>query len=326
MTVYLGIHIVRFKHEEIVRWGILHEGEVFPIDGEYESLAAFLKSGVDIARHMTIDAQQSLQLSQVECLSPVTAPTHIVCQGANYGAHREEAGLTADRPPFNLIFTKAPSTISGPFDDIIRPNHVKLLDYEIEIGLIIRKKIEQAVNVTKDNLHEYIAGFVITNDVSARDVQLTEGQWFKGKSYRTFCPVGPILYLIDEDEAGYIHNLELTLTVNGEVRQNAHTEQLLYKPEETLTSLSEMMDFYPGDLLLTGTPGGVALKLSPEELDLQLNAFAKHDEKMEKLVASQQINKDYLKDGDIVTAEVKSPDGKIHLGKQENKVVASNNY
>ncbi len=315
----MGIHVVRFEDNEM-KWGVLEEGRVYPIEGNFPTLSEFLKEGLTIAKQMEKNLEESFDIEGVTLVSPVTSPTQIVCQGANYGAHRQEAGLTADRPPFNLIFTKAASSITGPTNDILSPKNVKLLDYEIEVGLVIKNEITQQTAVTPDNLSDYIAGFVIANDVSARDTQFTEGQWYKGKSYRTFCPVGPVLYLIDEDEANYIHNLKLKLSINGEVRQAAHTEQLLYKPEETLTELSSLMSFYPGDLLLTGTPGGVALKLTPEDLDLLMNPFVKLDQKVKKLNESQANNQNYLKEGDTITCEVKSSDGKINLGKQQNKV------
>src|SRR5699024_11175908 len=120
--------------------------------------------------------------------SPVTKPSTITCQGANYSSHRQESGMTAERPEFNLIFGKAESSLCGYDADVIRPKGVKLLDYEIELGLVIKNEINQPVEVTEENLHQYVAGFVIMNDISARDVQLPEGQWLRGKSYRTFAP------------------------------------------------------------------------------------------------------------------------------------------
>lgn len=317
----MGLNIVRFEDRGMIKWGILRGDKVLRIEGNYGSLASFLKNGIPAAKDALLTSSNGMAFSSLNILSPVTTPAQIVCQGANYSAHREEAGLTAERPPFNLIFTKAPSSLTGPYDDILCPDHIRLLDYEIEVGLVIRQEIAEPIQVTPENFHEYIAGFVIANDVSARDTQLTEGQWFKGKSFRTFCPVGPFLYLIDDEEGNDIHNLELTLSVNGEVRQSAHTKQLLYKPEETLTSLSEMMSFYPGDLLLTGTPGGVAMQLSADDFDIVSSLSTSFDEKRERLMASQQNNPRYLKDGDLITCEVKSSDGKIDLGKQENKVV-----
>ncbi|MDC3415127.1 fumarylacetoacetate hydrolase family protein [Aquibacillus sp. 3ASR75-11] len=316
----MGISIVRYSDKGNTKWGVVKGEQVYPIPGHYRTLATFLEEGVQEAKNTLSRSNNGIALSAIQLLSPVTSPAQVVCQGANYSAHRQEAGLQGERPPFNLIFTKAPSSISGPNDDILSPSHVNLLDYEIELGLVIKKEITEEVNVDKDNFHEYVAGFVIANDVSARDVQFTEGQWYKAKSYRSFCPVGPILYLIEPEDTSYLHNLELTLTVNGEVRQSASTQQLLYKPEESLKELSGFMSFYPGDLLLTGTPGGVALKLTSEDFDQLSNPVAKLDDKIARLNEGQRENGHYLTEGDVVRCEIKSLDGEINLGVQENKV------
>lgn len=321
----MGLNIVYYQKNGEKKWGVLKNEQVFPITGTYETLAEFLNKGIHEARKAASVKESGIPYHSLQLLSPVTPPAQIICQGANYSAHRTEAGLQAQRPPFNLIFSKAAGSISGPHDDILCPSHVKLLDYEVEIGLVIGQKIVEPVNVTRENLFKYVAGFVIANDVSARDVQLTEGQWFKGKSYRTFCPIGPILYLIDPDEASYIHQLQLTLSVNGEVRQSASTSQLLYKPEETLTELSTIIDFYPGDLLLTGTPGGVALNLTDEDSQLLMNSFTSFEEKVERLASSQKKQSHYLKDGDLIISTAKTPDRKIDLGMQKNRVMFLSN-
>jgi 2-keto-4-pentenoate hydratase/2-oxohepta-3-ene-1,7-dioic acid hydratase in catechol pathway len=261
-------------------------------------------------------------LNAVELLSPVTKPSTITCQGVNYSSHRQESGMTADRPEFNLIFGKADSALCSHDSDVIRPEGVKLLDYEIELGLIIGGEISGPVEVTNENLHQYVAGLVIMNDISARDIQLPEGQWLRGKSYRTFAPAGPYLYILDENEYPKIHDLELNLWVNDELRQSANTNQLLFKPEETLTELSQVMDFSPGDVLLTGTPGGVAMNLSKTDLEDATRITAPLSEKVEGFLEAQADNTDYLKDGDVIRASIRSPDSSIDLGEQNNKVVA----
>ena len=149
---------------------------------------------------------------EITLLSPVTEDANIYCQGTNYGVHREEAGFTKDKPPYNLLFTKASSTLTSATADIICPEHVKLLDYEIELGLIIKKNITERTSITYDTLKDFIAGLVIANDISARDVQIVEQQWFKGKSYRGFCPVGPYIYLLEENDHKYLEQLVLPLS------------------------------------------------------------------------------------------------------------------
>lgn len=318
----MGLQIIRFKKEDQEKWGVIKDEEIIVLPESYATLNQFLKEGVNIAKDLFENSTEpTVLLDEVEVLSPVTAPARIICQGANYSSHREEAGLEAQRPPYNMIFSKADSSLSGAYADIVRPSHVKLLDYEIELGLIIGKEISEDSQITEENLHEYIAGLVLVNDVSARDIQLPEGQWLKGKSYRTFCPTGPFVYLLDSEEISQIHDLELNLWVNNELRQSANTNQLLFKPAETLEELAGIMDLSIGDLVITGTTGGVALNVPSEVINEILNPFVPGNKKMELLVESQLKSEKYLKDGDLVRAEIKSTDGTISLGTQQNKVV-----
>lgn len=320
----MGIKVVRFEMEKVIRWGVVSEDKLHVLQGSYSSLANFLEEGQEEARSMNGQQEtESLLLSEVTILSPITKPARIICQGANYSSHRVEAGLDAARPPFNLMFSKADSSLSGASTEIIRPPHVMLLDYEIELGLVIGTDITEPAQITEDNLHQYIAGVVIVDDVSARDVQLTQGQWLKGKSYRTLCPTGPYLYLLDKEEVPLIHNLELKLWVNDELRQSANTNQLLFKPAETLTELSEIMDLSKGDLVLTGTTGGVALNLSPELSKEMSSPVVSFQQKLDLLVENQLKSGKYLQDGDVIRCQIKSIDGMINLGEQINKVVPS---
>ena len=138
---------------------------------------------------------ETISLNEVTILSPVTTPARIVCQGANYSSHRAESGLEAKKPPFNLIFSKADSSLCGAYTEIIRPAHVQLLDYEIELGLVIGSEITEPVEVTEENLHQFVAGLVIFNDVSARDVQLTSRTMVKRKKLSYIWPNWTILLL-----------------------------------------------------------------------------------------------------------------------------------
>jgi len=316
--------VVRFEKDNQVQWGVVSNNRILVLQATYDSLAQFLEEGTEKARKLKQDGTgESLSLDEVTLLSPVTKPARIVCQGANYSSHRAEAGLEATRPPFNMIFSKADSSLCGANSEVIRPSNVQLLDYEIELGLVIGKEINESVEVNDENLHQYVAGLVIVDDVSARDVQLTEGQWLKGKSYRTFAPTGPFLYLLDQDETSLIHDLELNLWVNDELRQSANTNQLLFKPAESLTELSEIMDLSKGDLVITGTTGGVALNLSKEELTQISNISVPYEQKLDLLVKKQLSSGKYLKDGDVIRCQIRSANGAIDLGEQVNKVVAS---
>ncbi len=147
-------------------------------------------------------------------------------------------------------------------------------------------------------------------------------QWFQGKSYRSFCPAGPLLYLLDENEIEHISSMQLKLWVNGELRQSAQTNQLIHKPHTTLEHISRFSNMKPGDCLLTGTPGGVALGMNLKTgLSLVLN-MTKDSKRKAKFTRAQISNPHYLQDGDVVETEIKSRDGSISLGRQKNVVVS----
>jgi len=146
-------------------------------------------------------------------------------------------------------------------------------------------------------------------------------QWFQGKSYRSFCPAGPILYILDENEIKQLPQMQLKLWVNGKLRQDACTNQLIHKPHTTLEHASRFSNMKAGDCLLTGTPGGVALDMNLKTgLSLLLN-MTKDAKRKAKFTRAQASNPHYLKDGDIVESQIISGDGSIHLGRQKNTVV-----
>ncbi len=266
------------------------------------------------------ESLKRIAVNEATLLAPVTRDIQIFCQGLNYASHQEEGGIKA-RKGENLIFSKPPSTISGPFDDIVRPRGCELLDYEIELALIFKQDLPPHTQVTADNLLDYVGGFTLTNDVSARDFMFGAPmlQWFKGKGQRTFCPTGPILYLLDATEVGLLSDLQLTLSLNGEVRQDATTDQLIFKPEETLTELAAITDVSKGDMLLTGTPGGVILNANLKVGMAILLNFTNDEKRRKKLVQSQQSVR-YLQPGDKLTLSLKSKDGLREFGAQNNEV------
>jgi 2-keto-4-pentenoate hydratase/2-oxohepta-3-ene-1,7-dioic acid hydratase in catechol pathway len=257
----------------------------------------------------------------VKLLSPVTPNQQFVCQGANYRQHMIESGMNPDMKNYNMIFTKASSCIVPADTDVVKPRVVQFLDYEIELGLIMRKAIHGAVKVTNDNLHEYVAGAVIVNDYSARDIQIPQMQFYKGKSFRTFGPVGPWLTLLDVLDFPALKSLELKLTVNGEIRQNDTTANLVYGPAETLTELSSVHDFEAGDLLATGTPAGCALSV-PSPAKQKVAALLPEKKKWEIFLAVQSARPQYLQPGDVVETSIRAADGRVDLGVQRNRIVA----
>ncbi len=312
----MGWQIIRYAQQGAIHWGVVRNGNVTPLLGAYATLADFLTAGgAEQVRTLEQDGggAATIPLASVEALSPVTAPCRIVCQGTNYQAHRRE---TQTHPGFNLVFAKADSSLTSPRGPVVRPRDVQLLDYELELGLVLGRAITGPLQVRADHLEDVVAGLVMANDVSARDVQIPEEQWYRGKSFRTFCPVGPYFYLLDQGDAQRLGTLQLRLWVNGQLRQDATVDQLIYGPSATLALLSETIDLAPGDLLLTGTPGGVALH-PPTGLARRLGGLLPPARRMRAFVASQRKRPEYLHDGDVVTSTIATPDGTIDLGRQE---------
>ncbi|GAB3009183.1 fumarylacetoacetate hydrolase family protein [Streptomyces pseudoechinosporeus] len=309
--------VVRYAADGPARWGVLRGDKITPVPGEFGTTGELVE-GTTTGELAALDGEM-VDVNDVQLLSPVTRNQQFVCQGANYRQHMVESGMNHDDKTFNMIFTKARSSIAPADTYIIRPAHVRLLDYEIELGLVLRRAVTSPQRVTEANLHEFVAGVVIVNDYSARDVQLPQTQFYKGKSFRTFGPVGPYLVLLDPDEIGVLGDLRLRLSVNGVVRQRETTANLVFKPAETLTELSAVQDFAAGDLLAAGTPAGCALKVpSPEVVKLLgLLPAAKRWE----LVGKSQASRPYLQPGDVVEASITSRDSPVDLGVQRNRVV-----
>ena len=325
----MGLSVIRFSTHEGSDpcWGFLEMDRVYRLPWEDQQLVTIVENLESRRAQALANAQDTgLALSEVTLLSPLTSDCALICQGLNYAQHQAEAGLAQKdiRPEDNLIFAKSSASLCGARDDIIRPAECDLLDYEAELGLVIRRTIDAPVSLTAESLGDYVAGFVICNDVSARDQQIGAPgmQWFKGKSYRTFCPAGPVLYLLDEGEIEYLERLNISLQVNGEVRQQASTAQLLHKPHDTLSYLSRFSNLRPGDCLLTGTPGGVALEMDTKTgLAILLN-MRRDRRRKQKFRQAQLHRKAYLQDGDVVELQISSDDDVISLGEQRNTVVA----
>lgn len=315
----MAVNVVRFEHRERVRWGVLRERQVTPIGREFATTGELVR-GIAAPRLAELNGP-TLDVSDVTILSPVTRNQQFVCQGANYRRHMIESGVDPDVKMFNMIFTKASSCIVSAGSDVILPRSVKFLDYEIELGLVLRREIRGPVQVTDENLHEFVSGAVIVNDYSARDVQIPQMQFYKGKSFRTFGPVGPHLTLFDEGSIPLIKQLRLTLTVNGEVRQEDTTANLVYGPAETLTELSHVQDFDAGDLLSTGTPAGCALAV-PSPTKQRIAQLLPEKTRWNLFFQIQSKRAQYLKPGDLVEARIRSLDGTVDLGVQRNRVVA----
>lgn len=245
----------------------------------------FLANGVDKVRAAFAagELQELEGFSGERVGSPIARPSAVICVGMNYAAHAAESGA---EPPKNMvIFNKLPNTVVGPNDQVTIPKGSTKTDWEVELGVVIGKRASYLE--APEQSRDHIAGFVLANDLSEREwqLELSGGQWGKGKSAPGFSPVGPWLVTADEiDEK----NLGLRSWVNGEVRQDSNTSDLIFSVDHIVWELSQYMTLEPGDLILTGTPEGVALS----------GRFP------------------YLKDGDVVEMEI---DG---LGRQRQVCVA----
>lgn len=276
-----------------------------------------------LAEHEQIEAARgstrTVDPAILDLVSPVTASCRVVAQMTNFASHVKDSGLDPDTIPLTF-FRKTSGSLSGPFDDIVRPGHVRYLDYEVEIGLVIGRELPVGTQVTADNWASFVAGLVVTNDVSARDVQLPKTQFFESKSYPTFTPAGPSLVLLDDDELKRFGDLRLRLWVNGELRQNSVVDDdMIYSPLEALQALSRFQRLDAGDLLLTGTPGGTALSAPPKPVEM-IAAFLPPALKWKIFFQRQAQNPKYLKHGDVVEVAIGTDDAAIDLGRQRTVV------
>lgn len=313
-----AVHVVRFDYQDAIHWGVIRQGRITPIPGSFATTGDFIRQN-SIDNLLQLKGTE-LAESEVKLLSPLTRNQQFICQGANYRQHMIESGMDPDAKKYNMIFTKATSCLVPADSDLIKPKNVRFLDYEIELGLVMKRAISGATQVTDANLHEFIAGVVIVNDYSARDIQIPQMQFYKGKSFRTFGPVGPYLCLLDAKDMHYLKALHLSLTVNGQVRQSDSTANLVYGPAETLSELASVQDLDAGDLIATGTPAGCALSI-PSPAKQRIAALMPEAAKWKLFLKAQEGRTQYLKPGDVVEARICSADGVIDLGVQRNCVV-----
>lgn len=321
----MATSLVRYIHPhqpDQASWGVLFDRRIAPLSGAYPTTGDLIEHGQAEARGLTA-AQASVSLDEVKLLSPITSNQQFLCQGINYGSHVRESGMDPANIPFNTFFTKASSSLTGPHDDVIRPRHVKLLDYEIELGLVMGRSLTASMQVKPDRLHEALAGVTIVNDVSARDVQLPQVQFYKGKSYRTFGPAGPVLLLLEPAEWARWPELHMQLSVNGQVRQDAYCGDMLHQPHQTVSEFSALQDLHAGDLIATGTPAGCAAK-APGKLPMWVaRHFLSEPTKWRMFIKGGERNPKYLQPNDVMQLSIRTDDGQLDLGQQRNRVVSA---
>ena len=210
-------------------------GESFFRDGWLEKAAGIQEGGLDM---------------EVRMGCPISQPAKLICLGINYAEHKEETGF--EKPANPLLFCKTPNALNGPFDPIVLPRTSLQVDWEAELAVIIGR---EGKRIPGKDVFDHIAGFCAMNDVSGRDVQLSESQWFRGKSFDTFAPLGPAI--VTPDEIADVHNLRLTTEVNGERMQDGNTRDLIFDVPAIIEFISQDITLAPGDVIATGTPSGV---------------------------------------------------------------------
>lgn len=237
--------ILNDKKYDVSAFGEDYTEQFFETDG-LNRLADFIKD------NLLPEVADDVRLG-----SPITRPSKLVCIGLNYADHAKETN--APLPPEPVIFMKSTTAIVGPFDDIMIPKNSVKTDWEVELAVVIGKK---ASYVEEGEAMDYVAGYVLHNDVSEREFQLERnGTWDKGKGCDTFAPLGP--FLATPDEIADPHNLRLWLKVNGETMQDGTTSNFIFNLPHLISYTSQFMTLLPGDIISTGTPAGVGLGMKP---------------------------------------------------------------
>ncbi|MFD7712320.1 fumarylacetoacetate hydrolase family protein [Streptomyces sp. NPDC059785] len=301
-------------------WYTERDGRAVRIDTGATTTANLLgdRTAVEKAHATAVTGGNSVDVRHLDLVSPVTTPCRVVAQMVNYRSHARDSGMDPGKvvPTF---FRKSSGSVCGPNDTVIRPEHVRLLDYEAELGLVLGAALPPGTNVTEENIEQYVAGLVVTDDVSARDVQLPQGQFYEAKSYPTFTPVGPRLVLLEPHDVPHIARLRVRLWVNYVLRQDRTLSDMIVPPAQALTRLARFQQLEPGDLVLTGTPGGTALR-SPRPVVRALGSLLPADRRWRALTKRQVTNPAYLQHGDIVTVGIATDDGALDLGLQRTPV------
>jgi len=252
---------------KLIRFG--KEGKEKPgihLDGKNYDLSAFIQdydesffeqNGLQKLAGIVNEEKLPIVEDSQRIGSPIARPSKILCIGLNYAKHAKETGAAIPTEP--ILFMKSTSSLTGPFDNIIIPKNSEKTDWEVELGVVIGKK---ASYVSEEEAMDYVAGYVLHNDVSERAFQLERGgTWDKGKGCDSFAPLGP--WLVTKDEIPNPHNLRLWLSLNGKMMQDSNTDDLIFNIAQLISYSSQFMTLLPGDVISTGTPAGVGLGFSP---------------------------------------------------------------
>lgn len=287
--------LVYFSNKERARLGKLFGDHVVDLSVAAPQLPTdvigFLsagKSALDVFAAVSDEPDAALRLADIHLLPPVPRPEKFLGIGMNYRDHASEASKAGvETPAYQLWFNKQVSCITGPFDDVVKPAVSDKMDYEAELAVVIGRTCR---HVTTDGARAVIGGYMIVNDVSARDWQLRTPTHTLGKSFDTHGPIGP--WLVLDHELADPHSLEIRMFVNGEKRQHGNTRSMIYNVFDQIAYLSTVMTLKPGDILATGTPSGVGAALKPPR---------------------------FLTPGDVMRVEIEG------IGHIENRVIAERN-
>ncbi len=251
--------LIRFGKEGQEKPGIHLEGKNYDLSAfirDYDE-SFFEQNGLQKLAGIVNEEKLPLINDGQRVGSPIARPSKILCIGLNYAKHAKETGAAIPTEP--ILFMKSTSSLTGPFDNIIIPKNSEKTDWEVELGVVIGKK---ASYVSEEEAMDYVAGYVLHNDVSERAFQLERGgTWDKGKGCDSFAPLGP--WLVTKDEIPNPHKLRLWLSLNGKMMQDSNTDDLIFNIPQLISYSSQFMTLLPGDVISTGTPAGVGLGFSP---------------------------------------------------------------
>jgi 2-keto-4-pentenoate hydratase/2-oxohepta-3-ene-1,7-dioic acid hydratase in catechol pathway len=260
------MRLATFTHAGRTRVGVLAGDDVVDLAAAAPALpremVAFLAAGAPALRHaaeLASSARERIPLAKVRLEAPVLRPPKFLAIGLNYADHVAESKL--EMPKLPTVFNKQSTCVAGPGDPIQMPRVSKALDYEGELGFVVGQRCR---HVSRDRAREVIAGYLVVNDVSVRDWQLRVPTWTMGKSFDTHGPIGP--WIVTEDELGDPHSLRLRTLVNGEVRQDSNTKNLIFDCFAIVEHLSTAFTLEPGDVVAMGTPAGVGISMKPPQL------------------------------------------------------------
>ncbi|XP_018424832.1 PREDICTED: fumarylacetoacetate hydrolase domain-containing protein 2-like [Nanorana parkeri] len=264
----LRMRLVQFQSSASAgqRIGVELDGEKIIDLNSFDSslpstMRGFLEAGdgaFQTAKRALDSGQHILSRSELTILAPITNPDKVVCVGMNYVDHCVEQNVPVPKEP--IIFSKFPSSIIGPYDSIVLPPESQEVDWEVELAFVIGKR---GKNIREEEAMEHVAGFTVAHDVSARDWQMKKNgkQWLLGKTFDTFCPLGPAL--VSKDSIADPHGLGIRCRVNGNLVQHSNTNQMVFKTQSLIAWVSKFVTLYPGDVFLTGTPPGVGVFRKP---------------------------------------------------------------